>query len=210
MTRRRTLTLAAAVLLLAIGCSKRPLVEIPARFDLQPYDVVGIVEFSSDAEGNLAAFTTQRFIQALQEAQPGVRVLELGDETEIRQNLEIDEFDFAAIQAIGEQFGVDVVILGDLVVSNARPSIDLNSVMTTMSASAKVDASLTTRLFETGRGATLWTKSTRGTRTVANVGIGLGGSVRFDADDPEKAYGELVDALVFDVTRDFRVTYARQ
>jgi hypothetical protein len=210
MTQIRIFTLVAAGLLFAVGCSKRALVEIPARVDLQPYDVVGIVEFTSDAEGNLAAFTTQRFIQALQESQPGVRVLELGGESELRQSLETDELDFTAIRAIGEQYGVDVVVVGELVVSNVRPSIDLSTMVTTMSASAKVDASLTTRLFETARGATLWTKSTRGTRTVAHVGLGRGGSVRFDAEDPEKAYGELVDALIFDVTRDFRVTYARQ
>ena len=210
MTPKTIFTLVAAGLLLAVGCSKRPLVEIPARMDLQAYDVIGIVEFTSEAEGNLAAFTTQRFIQALQESQPGVRVLELGDEEEIRQGLEIDELDFVAVRSIGEKYGVDVLIVGELVVSDVRPSIDLSAMVTTMSAKAKVDASLTTRLFETARGATLWTKSTRGTRTVAHVGLGLGGSVRFDAEDPERAYGELVDALIYDVTRDFRVTYARQ
>ena len=78
-----------------------------------------------------------------------------------------------------------------------------------MNVSAKVDASLATRLFETTRGATVWTRSTRRTDTVAHVGMSGGGSIRFDAKDPDKAYGALVDALVHDITRDFRVSYVQ-
>jgi hypothetical protein len=37
-----------------------------------------------------------------------------------------------------------------------------------------------------------------------------GGDFAFDADDPERAYGSLVDALVAHVTRDFRSTWRQQ
>jgi hypothetical protein len=37
-----------------------------------------------------------------------------------------------------------------------------------------------------------------------------GGKVVFDARDPDSAYGELVNALVNEITDDFRVSYVRQ
>jgi hypothetical protein len=210
MSRLSFLIVTATAFLAVAGCSKRVLVEIPPRMDLLGYDVVGVTTFDSEAEGNLASFATQRFIQTLQESQPGVRVLELGSVPELARRNGNNAVDIDAVRKVGERYGVDVLIVGALDVTDVRPKVDLNSVFTTMSASAIVDASPTTRLVETSRGATLWTKSTRGTRTVAHVGISRGGSVRFDAQDPEKAYGALVDALIQDVTRDFRVTYARR
>jgi hypothetical protein len=210
MARLSLFLIAAAALLTAVGCAKRPVMEVPPRMDLHAYDVVGVVQFDSEAEGNLAAFATQRFIQTLQESQPGVRVLELGNATELKRTIGSDALDIAAIRKIGEQYGVDAVIIGTLAVTNVRPQVNLSTMLSSVSASAKVDAALTTRLYETGRGATLWTKSTQGTKTVAHAGLGSGGSFRFDAQDPEKAYGALVDALIVDVTRDFRVTYVRQ
>jgi len=210
MIRKLATAIVTCALVTGVACSKRQLIEIPPRVDLYSLDVVGMVEFTSDAEGNLAPFATQRFIQTLQQAQPGVRVLELGNKSELLETFGHDRLDYAAIKEIGERFDVDAVIIGDLAVSEVRPNIDVSSILSSMSVSAEVDAQLTTRLLETARGATIWTKSTKCTRTVAHAGIGGGGSVHFDAEDPERSYGVLVDALVFDATRDFRVTYARQ
>jgi hypothetical protein len=81
--------------------------------------------------------------------------------------------------------------------------------ITTMSVAADVDAGLTARLLETDQGATVWTRSTSATRTVAQVGVS-GKTVRFDAQHPETAYGELVNALVYDITYDFRPSYVRE
>jgi hypothetical protein len=39
---------------------------------------------------------------------------------------------------------------------------------------------------------------------VANVSIFKGGDVIFDAQDPERAYGQLIRSLVLRTTRDFR------
>jgi len=186
------------------------MIEVPPRVDLQHFDVIGIVEFDSDAEGNLPSFATQRFIETMQRSQPGVYVLELGNVEELKETLGRDKLDFAAMQAIKEQYGVEAVILGELEVSDARPNFNVQDVISSLSVSAEVDAALSSRMFETSRGATVWTKSTRCTDTIAHVGMSGNGSVRFDAKDPERAYGALVDALVYDITRDFRVTYLRQ
>lgn len=206
----RLAILLAATSLFVLGCSKRVMVEVPPRVDLQSFDVIGIVEFGSDAEGALPSLTTQRFIETMQRSQPGVRVLELGNEEALKGTIGRDELDFSAMQTIKEKFGVDAVILGELEVSDARPNLSVQDVISSLSVSAEVDASLTTRMFETGRGATVWTRSTRCTDTVAHVGMNKNGAVRFGAKDPERAYGALVDELVYDVTRDFRVTYVRR
>lgn len=207
MLRTRPLTLVLVAGLLTFACAKRPLVQVPPRVDLQALGTIGIVEFASGAKGNLSAFATQRFVEALQESQPGVQVLELGKVTELANGN--GAVDHEAIKALGEKYGVAALIVGDLVVEDVRPNIDVHQMITSMSVSADVDAGLTARLLETGRGATVWTRATRTTRTVAHVGVG-GGQVRFDARDPKGAYGELVDALVSDITHDFRYSYVRQ
>jgi hypothetical protein len=191
------------------GCATTALVEVPPRVDLHAFATIGIVEFASEARGNLAAFATQRFIEAMQQSQPGVRVLELGRGAGLEPPLGNAAIDHAAIQAIGRKYAVDAVIVGELAVKNVRPKIDVYNIVKSMSVSADVDAALTTRMLETTRGATIWTRSTRSTRTVAQVGVGAG-KVAFDARDPQNAYGELVDALISDITDDFRVSYVRE
>jgi hypothetical protein len=209
MLRTYPVTIVFLVGLLALGCAKSVYVQVPPRVDLHDLGTIGIVEFASTSKGNLPAFATQRFIEALQEAQPGVRVLELGKVDGLAPATTSGPVDQAVLQSIGEKYGVDALIVGDLLVEDVRPNVDIHNLLTSMSVSADVDAALTARLLETGRGATVWTRATRATRTVAQVGMGAG-QVRFDARDPKSAYGELVDALVDDITHDFRVSYVQQ
>jgi len=210
MYRKHVLMLLAVSVVFALGCSKRVMVEVPPRVDLQSYDVIGIVEFTSDAEGTLPSFATQRFIEELQRSQPGVRVLELGSDEKLKETTGQDRLDFEAMKIIKEQYGVGAVIVGNLEVSDVRPTFNVQDMISSMSVSAEVDASLTTRIYETALGATIWTRSTKRTNKVAQAGVGGNGSVVFDAQDPDRAYGALVDGLVHDVTRDFRVSYVRE
>ena len=209
MIRRQIAALVVLAAIFVAACSKRVMVEVPPRVDLRPYQVIGVVDFESDAEGNLPAFATQRFIESIQESQPGVQVLELGSASELKGTIERDKLDHAAMQSIKERYGVDAVIIGSMEVSDVRPNFDLKNMISAMNVSAEVDASLATRLFETTRGATVWTRSTRRTDKVAQVGVRSGGLIRFDAKDPDKAYGALVDAMIYDITRDFRVSYVQ-
>jgi hypothetical protein len=75
--------------------------------------------------------------------------------------------------------------------------------------SAQVDATLDVQMIETATGASLWSGSGRATRTLGNVGVFGGRDFAFDAADPERAYGDLVDALVEQATRDFHATWER-
>jgi hypothetical protein len=210
---RRTNVVVSCVLGLALvavlGCAGKK-VMVPPRVDLNAYSKIGMVEFSSNAEGNLSQFASQKFLEAVQSSQPGVRVIELGSRERVLQSIERDQFDFDAVQAIGERYNVDAVIIGDVEVTDVKPRVDLSSILSTMSVSADVEASLTARLYEAESGATLWTNSARGKEVVGHVGVSTNGPTHFGATDPEDAYGKLVYGLVYRVTEDFRVQYVRQ
>ncbi len=203
-----TLTLAVAFVT-ALGCSKQVMVSVPPNMDLEVFEAIGMVEFSSNSEGNLDQFASQKFLESIQSSQPGVSVIELGDGKVLLESIEHDEMNYEAIKAIGEKYDLDAIIVGNMEVTDVKPRVSLQNLITSLSASAAVDASLTARLYETQRGATLWTQSARSTATVASVGLS-GLLVRFDATDPENAYGDLVNGLVYTLTEDFRVHYVRQ
>lgn len=190
-----------AVLLLVSGCAQKVLV--PPRVDLDSYPTLGIVTFTSNARGNLEEHATRKFMQAVQTAQPGVRILELGGEERVLGAIDRDELDFEAMRAIGEKWGVDAVFSGHLDVQDVKPNLDLNTLLKQMRFDAHVQAGLLTRLVETQSGATVWTRSASRRAPVAHVKVASSGPVDFGASDPEEAYGELVYALVNGVTDDF-------
>ena len=207
---RRTYSVVLALTgLLVFACAKRSVIEVPPRVDLHEFTTIGIIQFESTSKGNLSAFATQRFIESLQESQPGVRVLELGKASDIEGLDNSGRIDHRAVKKIGDKYNVDALVVGDLLVKDVRPRVDILHSITTMSVAADVDAGLIARLLETEQGATVWTRSTNATRTVAQVGLS-GKTVMFDAKHPESAYGELVNALVYDITYDFRPSYVRE
>lgn len=187
------------------GCASKVL--MPPKVSLATYDTIGMIQFSSNVEGSLQQITSQKFLQALQSSQPGVRVLELGDERKVLQTIQHGQMDPPAIQAIGTKYGVDAVIFGRVEISNVKPKVELSRMLTSMSAQADVDAALTARLLETDSGVTLWTNSVHGRQTVGHVSFVSNGDIHFGARDPESAYGRLVEWLVARATRDFRPYY---
>ncbi len=197
-----------AVLVIIFGCG--PKVMVPPAIDLLEYEVLGLVTFTSNVEGNLNEYTTQKFLEAITEDQIGVKIIELGTQEEILPEIGKDRINADAIKAIGEKYNVTAVIVGDLDVSDIRPMVDLLALAKLIRFSAEVDATLTVRMVETEDGATVWTDSGTGTEEVAHVGIISGDIFSFDATNPDEAYGDLVERLVREVTRDFRVTYRRK
>ncbi|HSR41871.1 MAG TPA: hypothetical protein VLL48_06860, partial [Longimicrobiales bacterium] len=74
---------------------------------------------------------------------------------------------------------------------------------------AEVRLDLTMRLVSTESGGTLWRSSSWARYEIAALGL-VDGRPYFSADDPDEAYGELVDLLIFEVTRDLRPTYVER
>ena len=198
-----------ATLVLFAGCGGARVL-MPPRIDLQAFQRIGLVEFTSNAEGNLQTLASQEFIQGMQSSQPGVPVLELGGEELVLEAIGRDKIDPDAIQAMGKRFNVDAVIIGNLEVTDVKPKVDLTQSLTSMDVQADVEAALTTRLMEAGSGATVWVRSARSKQTVAHAGLDSQGGIHFGAEDPETAYGSLVQNLVYHVTQDFRPYWVKQ
>lgn len=197
------LALALAVALGAVSCKR---VMVPPAVDLLQHEVLGMVELAVNEQGKLAPYATRKFIQAITEEQRGVRIVELGRRDEVLAEVGMATLGPDAIKAIGEKYGVSSVFIGEIEVSDVKPRIEIGFVFPYVSASADVEAAMSCRLVETGLGATVWSGSARDKRQVGNVTV-FRDFFSFDAQDPEAAYGALVQSLVRNTTRDFRATW---
>jgi hypothetical protein len=204
----KKLTLFLISVSLILGCGKKVLV--PPKIDLNTYNKIGLINFSSKTKGKLTAFVTQKFMEEIQHSQPGTPIVELGNEEMVLDRINHKNLDLDAIIAIGDHFQLDAIITGNLEVTNIQPKINLNTFLTAMSVEAEVNASLSAKLIETIDAATLWSNSVQGKKTVGNITLSPGGVAIFDAQNPEQAYGELAHWLVVRVTEDFRPRYVRE
>jgi hypothetical protein len=189
------------------GCSHTEKVVIPPKVVLEGYRHIGVIEFSTNAEDELKPYVTQKFIQNVQSAQPGTRMLELGSKAKVLHSVGRKEFDLEAIKAIGKTFNVDAVILGHLEISEIKPSLRVSTGFHSLQAKARIEALLRARLLETESGATLWTNSTSGETTVARVKLRENGYIKVGISDPKEKYGKLVPELVYVNTLDFWPRY---
>lgn len=209
MTARSLLLSLVTVLLLAGCASKTRLVQVPVppRVDLRAYPTVGLVSFTCNAKGELDRLGTERFLRAVQAAQPGTRVIELGSEAQVLASIGCQGWDANTLRAVREAHGVDVVLVGRLDVERVKPEFELSTVLKRLSVRSDVNTSLNVKLLETASGATMWTDAGELTATVSHANFNNRGEGHFGATDPDAAYGEMVDGLVWQVTEDFRTHY---
>ena len=186
------------------GCG--PKILLPPRVDLRPYGTLGMIELSSNAQGNLAPYTSQKILHSIQDAQPGTLVMELGTLQNALGSVGRSELDYEAIKAHGSKYGVGGIIMGNLEIDKVKPSINIASTLATINVSAYVEAFLSAKLVETKSGATVWSNGAQGRENVASVSL-MGGEPVFNATDPDKAYGQLVQHLVGYLCNDFRSYY---
>lgn len=197
-SRRAFVFVLGLLLLPAVGC-RSPRVLEPPRVALQPHVRIGLVSFTAEgARGALAPLATQRFLAAMLDAQPGIEVLELGTIA--------GPIDPAAARRLGEAHGVRTVVVGHLVVSDLKPRVNIFG---GFRASVEADVALTVRMLSSESGATVWSRASQLRETMGAVSI-VDGQAVLGAQDPDDAYGELVDQLVWNVTYDFRSTWVRQ
>jgi hypothetical protein len=191
------------------ACTPKVLLMVPPSFDLAAYDKVGLIDFTCD-DHSMRKIGTQQFQQAIQAAQPGVRVLELGSENRVLRSVRYDDLDVEAIRAIGEMYQVDALIVGRLEIEQMAPRFQVSTSLTEMTARADVEASIQARLIETASGATVWTNSARGAINVAHASVDSGGIGNFGMSDAQGTYTKLVEGLVTRMTADFRAHYLRK
>ena len=213
--KTKAMLMGVLALVLTVGCSsgtRTVRVAVPPRVDLQAYPMVGLVTFSSNTKGELDRLSTDKFLEAVQAAQPGTRVVELGSEQQVLASVNRNTWDAATLRALKEMHGVDAIVIGRLNVKKSKAAaadmqLSTAAVFKKLSVRQDVDAALTTRLLEAGSGATMWTDSSQVTATLSNASFNSRGEGHFGASDPEAAYGEMVQGLVWHVTDAFRVHY---
>lgn len=191
------------VLIILAGCCKKVL--IPPTVDLKQLDPIAIIEFamSQNAQGELAGLTTERFVEFMRLDQPGIRIIELGNEEEVLAELGMKALNYEAFKAIGEKYGVRNVITGYLEISDIEPKVKLNLAFPYVSASAKIRSELTAKMYDTEIGANMWTGSSWANREIGSIKL-FEKYISFNAENPDEAYGKLVNDLVYYATLDFR------
>jgi hypothetical protein len=205
---RDCIPVSAAVLaaLASTACGGGTTVQVPPELDLTQYQRVALVMFTvENAKGSLHELATERFAEQMLDAQR-IEVLELGDQSWLLAETGQRRYGPAEARAVGKEQGVSAVFFGHMIVSEVKPTASLSDLAR---VGAEVDVSLSVRMLSTESGATLWGSSSEATGKVAEM-VFDGGIPDFGARDPSEAYGELVDVLVHDVTRDMRPTWVRQ
>lgn len=194
--------------LVGLGCGSKKVL-VPPHLDLEPYGQLAIVTFTvENARGSLHHLATERFAEAVLEAQPGLELFELGTQDTLLQRVGESQLGVAAAQELGKQRGVGAVFAGHLKITNPQAGGGLGGLVTPH-LEATVRADLTVRLLTTQSGATVWRASAWATRKVGHVRI-VDGQLDFMARDPEQAYGPMVNRLVELVTEDLRATWQKQ
>ena len=210
MKRTSGLVLIAVLIVGMLGCARRQTVMVPPRIDLKQHELIGVVEFGSPSEGELGPIATRRFTESARRDQGLVRILGFGSRTEVLRSVGRDQWNAETLKALGREHGVRTILTGELTVSDVRPNIRISPSLDSGSLTAQVDATLAVQLIETSSGASIWSTSASATQSVGHISVFGGKQFAFDAADPERAYGGLVDTLVEQVTRDFRVTWERR
>ena len=213
MKRMVVLVMGGLMILGTASCNRRPpaqTVMVPPFIDLKQHEMIGVVQFGSTSKGKLGPLVTSRFTEWARRDQGLVRIIQVGSRDEALRSVERDRWDAEAVRALGQKHGVQTILTGDLTISNVRPDVRVSASLRSGEVSAMVDAALEVQMFESATGASIWSSSSRATQGVGHISVFSGKGFAFDAKNPEEAYGGLVDALVEQVTRDFRATWEQR
>lgn len=207
MKPRRTLVLALTGLAgLAVACSHTPppqAVLDPPRVDLSRFGTLGLVEFESGAVDGFGAEVSREYLSALQAAQPGTPVLELGSQRHVLAQVGASGFDPDAVAALGAKYHVNALVVGALDAQRVTPNVSFDSAVQWIKASAVLEGSLHVRILDARTGATLWSNLTRSREEVARMNVNGGGVSGVGATPPDEARQRLVERMVQRSTDDF-------
>ncbi len=192
------------------GCSSTVLVPVPPRMDLRSYGTLGIVEFASNSDAAIKAHATRQFQEHIQAAQPGTPFVALGSRETLLAAVGGRQFDVDTLKKIGERYGVAAIFIGDIVYSDPKTDIkitDLSKLEGGMRTEVRGDIS--SSLMETRTGASVWSSSAWARRQTGRLSVSAEQGVSGQASNSDPR-DEMVPALVYHLTQDFRPTSVRQ
>lgn len=207
------ISLMPLLILLTWGCSgtRTITVEVPPRVDLRVYQSIGIFDVEvSNPSPALQRDATRKLIASLQHSQPGVRLLELGSERRQLARLGKSRLDAAAVKAVCREHGVDALISSQLEIAPLQPSLKFGDALSSLSARATVNATLTAGLYELPSGASLWSDVVSGKWTLAGFNMSETALDNLRIDDPQETYRSMISELIDAVTQSFRPSYRRE
>lgn len=193
---------------LAAACSHEPPppppVLAPPLVELAEMGAIGMIDFAANGHETLAPVASRQFLASVQSAQPGVAVLELGPRESVLAAVGGGALDPETIRAIGEKYELDAILVGELETREVQPRVSMRE-LSTLRASAEIEGVLSARIFETRRGATLWTTSAETRAALARVELDpFRGDGDVDANAPERVRFAVVRELVSQATADFQ------
>ena len=203
---------------LAAACSSPPPAPPPQRvlqppvMDLSTLGALGMLEFTSQGEVPLGSVAREQFMAALQSAQPGTPVLELGSMRDVLAEVGGTGLNPATVKKIGEKYQIDALLVADIRSTEMRPSMSLQTLSNLASLSAKVEieGALNARILETKRGATVWATSSTGRVPAGNLALTTLGTGSLEAPQMDQSRLALVKQLVADATVDFEPRWVTQ
>jgi hypothetical protein len=193
------------------GCSSTVTVPVPPRVDLQGFGTLGLVDFSSNASASINAQTTREFESHIHAAQPGTRIVELGSRESVLAAVGSRTLDAQALRRIGRKYGVEAIFVGTLSYSDPKTEVKVTDVAR-LEGDVRVElrGDINLKLMETRSGANMWSSSAWARRQIGRVNVsaeqGVNGTLRGSSNPRE----DMVPALVYHLTEDFRPTTMRQ
>jgi hypothetical protein len=196
------------------ACSSTMMVKVPPRMMLDRNQTVGIIAFDVEGSPDGDHNVTGKFMEAIQEEQPGVAILELGSLSTVLKEVKHPSLTADAVKAIGKQFNVDGVISGQMAMKQSKPNVDVDLSqglkLDSVKAQIRLDGTLNAKLMTTSRGATVWTGSSSMWINLANVGGTGMGTGSFSFADRGRQVEKLINGMIRSATRDFQSTWERQ
>ncbi|MCW5659064.1 MAG: hypothetical protein KIT60_15290 [Burkholderiaceae bacterium] len=193
------------------GCSSTVTVPVPPRVDLQGFNTLGLVDFTSNATPSINAQTTREFGTHIHAAQPGTRIVKLGSRESLLASVGRREFDAQALRRIGAKYGVEAIFVGALNYSEPKTEVTITDVAK-LEGGVRVDlrGDIHIELMETRSGASMWSSSAWARRQLGRMNVSAEHGVSASGRGVSNPREEMVPSLVYHLTEDFRPTSVRQ
>jgi len=184
----------------------------PPVMDLSTLGTLGMLEFTSQGEVPLGPVAREQFMAAIQSAQPGTPVIELGSMREVIADVGGTGLNPATVKAIGQKHGIDALLVADVRSAELRPSVSVQTFtnLSSLSAKVEIEGALNARIIETKRGATVWATSATGRVPTGNLAVTSMGTGTLNAPQMDQSRLELVKALVAEATYDLQPRWVTQ
>src|SRR5262245_45485664 len=106
MSRMPGRSIVVLSLVLLAGCASNPPVHrvwVAPRVDLKPYEIIGMVEFTSASKWKLAGLTTRRFAEAARRDQEMLRMVDVGTKQAALASVGLASWNPESCRAVGRK-----------------------------------------------------------------------------------------------------------